>query len=152
MKWNISFKPQLTDVHESVESSFVNRNGRSNRRQWHKQNTKAFLKNCHCSVCCPSYHQGPQALHIQLVDWGKTQAAPAANNVKLVSERHTTEVVLWCQKKSRLRHEQLTVTSLSSFVDPNGSSHWGSTHPKTHTHTPCNTHTHSKATSSEPLR
>lgn len=86
----------------------------------------------HC-VCCPSYHQGPQAFHIQLVDWGKTQAAPVANNVKLVSKRHTTEVVLWCHKTSRLRHEQLTVTSLSSSVEPNCSSHWGSTHPKTHT-------------------
>lgn len=63
----------------------------------------------------------------------------AANNVKLVSERHTTEVVLWCQEKSCLRHKQLTVTSLSSSVDPNCSSHWGSTHPQTHT--PYNTHT-----------
>lgn len=31
-------------LHESVESSSVNRNGRSNRLQSHKQNTKAFLK------------------------------------------------------------------------------------------------------------
>lgn len=102
---------------------------------------RLFLKLPPLCVCCPSYHQGLQAFHIQLVDWGKTQAAPAANNVKLVSKRHTTEVVLWCQKKSCLRHKQLTLTSLSSSVDPNCSSHRGSTHPKTHKHSPCNPNT-----------